>query len=125
MFAINKGNKNYLFILDNDETVDSNNKQSTIKMFDFTNDFTYLGEWSSKTFGTDSLYPINDFEIVDSTIFVTIGNYGIGYGTLDNDGNLVDVGSLQLATVPAVKDALLDDSFFKQIEVLSNKDTPN
>lgn len=94
-------------------------------MFDFTNDFTYVGEWNSKLFGTDKLYPINDFEMVDSSIFVTIGNYGIGYGTLDNDGNLVDVGCLQLFTEPAVKDTLLDDSFFKQIEVISNKDTPN
>jgi hypothetical protein len=43
MFAVNKGEKNFLFILDNDETVDSNKKQSTIKMFDLTDDFTYLG----------------------------------------------------------------------------------
>lgn len=60
MFAVNKGTKNYLFILDNDETVDSNRKHSTIKMFDFTDQFTYLGEWSSKSFGMNQIYPIND-----------------------------------------------------------------
>jgi hypothetical protein len=63
--------------------------------------------------------------MIDSSIFVTIGNYGIGYGSLGDDGSLNDVGALQLATVPDVKAALLDDSFFKQIEVLSNKETPN
>lgn len=41
MFAVRKQDKNFLFILDNDETVDSNKKQSTIKMYDFTDDFTY------------------------------------------------------------------------------------
>lgn len=100
MFAVRKQDKNFLFILDNDETVDSNKKQSTIKMYDFTDNFTYEGEWTSKTFGLDQYYPINDLEIIDSSVFVTIGNYGIGYGTLDDNGNLVDVGSLQLSTVP-------------------------
>lgn len=41
IFAVRKQDKNFLFILDNDETVDSNKKQSTIKMYDFTDDFTY------------------------------------------------------------------------------------
>ena len=30
-------------------------------MFDITDDFTFLGAWDSKTFGTDQIYPINDF----------------------------------------------------------------
>ena len=100
MFAVRKQDKNFLFVLDNDETVDSNKKQSTIKMYDFTDNFTYEGEWTSKTFGIDQYYPINDLEFIDSSVFVTIGNYGIGYGTLDDNGNLIDVGSLQLSTVP-------------------------
>jgi hypothetical protein len=120
MFSVKKGDKNFLFILDNDETVDSTNKKSTIKMFDITGDFTYVGEWTSKTFGTDQVYPINDFEIVnDNRIFVTIGKFGIGYATLNDDGTLADAGVLQLATVPDIKAALLEDSFFKQIEVLN------
>ena len=100
MFAVRKQDKNFLFVLDNDETVDSNKKQSTIKMYDFTDNFTYEGEWTSKTFGIDQYYPINDLEFIDSSVFVTIGNYGIGYGTLDDNGNLIDVGSLQLSTIP-------------------------
>lgn len=73
----------------------------------------------------DQIYPINDFEIISSAIFVTIGNYGIGYGTLGDDGKLIDVGTISLALIPDIKAALLDDSFFKQIEALPNKDTPN
>lgn len=46
--------------MDNDESVDSNNKRSTIKMFDITKEFTYVGEWNSQTFLTDKVYPIND-----------------------------------------------------------------
>lgn len=61
MFAVHIGAKDFIFILDNDESVDSNNKVSTIKMYDITEDFTYVGEWTSKTFGTQQVLPINDF----------------------------------------------------------------
>lgn len=118
MFAVHIGEKDFIFILDNDESVDSNNKVSTIKMYDITEDFTYVGEWASKTFGTEQVYPINDFEIVKNKVFVTIGNYGIGYATLNNDGTLADPGVLELASIPDIKATLLDDSFFKQLEVL-------
>jgi hypothetical protein len=56
---------------------------------------------------------------------VTISNYGIGYGSLGDDGKLINVGLIQLSTVPSIKDILLDDSFFKQIEVISNNETPD
>lgn len=61
MFATTNNEKEYLFILDNDETVDNNNKRSTIKVFDITDDLLFLTEWDSSTFGTDKVYPINDF----------------------------------------------------------------
>lgn len=118
MFAVHSGKKDYIFILDNDESVDSNHKLSTIKMYDITDEFMFVGEWTSKTFGTNQLYPINDFEIVKNKIFVTLGDYGIGYATLNIDGTLADLGVLELASIPDIKATLLDDSFFKQIEVL-------
>ena len=65
MFVYAKDALKYLFILDNDETIDSNNKKSTIKCFDLTKDLKFVGEWTSKSFGTEELFPINDFDISD------------------------------------------------------------
>jgi hypothetical protein len=56
--------------------------------------------------------------VVDAAILVTIGNYGIGYGTINDDGQLIDVGVVQLSSIPDINATLLFDSFFKQIEVL-------
>lgn len=47
MFAVHKGDNNYLFILDNDETVDSNTKKSIVKMLDLSANLDLLGTWSS------------------------------------------------------------------------------
>ncbi len=46
MFAVNKGDNNYLLILDNDETVDSNNKKSIVKMLDLSTNLDLLGTWN-------------------------------------------------------------------------------
>lgn len=51
----------YLMVLDNDERVDSNKKQSTIKVFSIEGDqFKFVKEWDSRDFGTETIYPIND-----------------------------------------------------------------
>ena len=55
---------------------------------------------------------------MNNKIFVTLGNFGIGYGTLNDDGSLADVGVLQLSTVAEIQETLFIDSFFKQIEIL-------
>lgn len=47
MFAVHKGDNNYLFILDNDETVDSNTKKSIVKMLDLSANLDLLGTWGS------------------------------------------------------------------------------
>jgi len=82
MVAYHNDRADYLIILDNDETIDNNNKYSTLKVFLLADDLTLVAEWDSKAFGTDILYPINDFSLTRNTIFVTLGNYGIGYGVL-------------------------------------------
>lgn len=53
---------------------------------------------------------------------MTIGNYGIGYGSLDDNGNLIDAGTINLSAIPDIQATLLEDSFFKQIELLSSAD---
>lgn len=120
MFATTMGDKQFLYILDNDETIDSNNKKSTVKLFDIsTTEFTFVGEWDSKLFGTTDLYPINDFEIYEDVVFVTLGNYGFGYAIINADGTLTSANNIGLGAIPDIKDILLDDSYFKQIDVLS------
>jgi len=52
-------------------------------VFNVTRDFVFLGIWDSTTFGTDKIYPINDFEMKDGLVLVTLGNIGIGYGNLN------------------------------------------
>lgn len=52
-----------------------------------------------------------------SIIFVTLGNYGIGYGTF-SFGKLIGTQNVHLANVPDVKNILLSNSFFKQVEML-------
>jgi hypothetical protein len=51
-------------------------------VFVLADELTLVAEWDSKSFGTDILYPINDFSITRNIIFVTLGNYGIGCGLL-------------------------------------------
>lgn len=86
MFAVHKGDNNYLFVLDNDESLDSNNKKSIVKMLDLSANLDLLATWNSQTFGAHPSLPINDLEIIGDIVFVTIGNYGIGYGTLGKAG---------------------------------------
>jgi hypothetical protein len=52
-----------------------------------------------------------------SFIFVTLGNYGIGYATF-NQGKLIKPNNIQLSTIPEINDVMLSSSFFKQIEML-------
>jgi hypothetical protein len=106
-------------ILDNDETVDSNSKKSFIKLFAVSDDLEFLGEWDSRTFGTQDLLPINDFCLEENRIIVTIGNYGLGYGIFQGKAALANEGNLKLASLPDIKDILLDDSFFKEVSVVS------
>lgn len=94
MFAVNKGDNNYLFVLDNDETVDSNSKKSIVKMLDLSANLDLLGTWNSETFGAPKSLPINDLEIKGDIVFVTIGNYGIGYGMLGKNGELVNPSNI-------------------------------
>ena len=37
----------YVFILDNDESIDSNNKYSIVKTYELTNQTKYISEWNS------------------------------------------------------------------------------
>ena len=88
MFVSLSTDSTYLLILDNDETIDSNKKSSTVKIFEITDDaLIFSQEWSSTVFGTEIVYPINDLDIQQSTVLVTLGNYGIGYGRF-SDGKL-------------------------------------
>jgi hypothetical protein len=57
--------------------------------------------------------------MIGSQILVTLGNYGIGYGTFTGKAVLANVSNLKLSAEPSLKNILLDDSFFKQISVLS------
>ena len=94
MFAVNKGDNNYLFVLDNDETVDSNSKKSIVKMLDLSGNLDLLGTWNSEIFGAPASLPINDLEIKGDIVFVAIGNYGIGYGMLGKNGELVNPSNI-------------------------------
>lgn len=47
MFAVHKGDNNYLFVLDNDESLDSNNKKSIVKMLDLSANLDLLATWNS------------------------------------------------------------------------------
>lgn len=119
MFIYSNDDGTFLFILDNDEYINSNNKRSTLKVYQVKDDLIYIAEWNSKSFGLLNVYPINDFTMFGSQIFVTLGNYGIGYGTFTGKAVLTDVNNLNLVTVPELKNITLDDSYFKQISVLS------
>lgn len=100
MFAVTVGQKTYLFILDNDEMKDNVDKKSVLKLFNVGKEFFYMGTWDSTTFGTDELYPINDFEVKEGLLMVTLGTYGLGYGNLDEQFILIDSGNIQLSSVP-------------------------
>jgi hypothetical protein len=63
------------------------------------------------------LYPINDLDISNGIVFVTLGNYGIGYGTFSK-GKLIDPSNIELSSIAEIKDVMLPSSFFKQIEML-------
>jgi hypothetical protein len=53
MFVFYSAPTSYLMILDNDETIDSNKKHSTIKVFSVSGDqFAFEDEWESTDFGT-------------------------------------------------------------------------
>ena len=80
---MNLGDYSYIYILDNDETIDSNNKHSTVKVFKIDkNSIQFVQEWNSETFGVDGL-PINDVEVFQGeAVFVTLGNHGIGYSRM-------------------------------------------
>jgi len=70
MVAYHNDRADYLIILDNDETIDNNNKYSTLKVFLLADDLTLVAEWDSKAFGTDILYPINDFSLTRKKILL-------------------------------------------------------
>lgn len=56
---------------------------------------------------------------------VTIGNFGLGYGWLNNQaGDLVmtNIGSVELKKIDAVKYNLLDSSIIQQVDILSVSD---
>jgi len=57
-------------------------------------------------------------DIVQSTVLVTLGNYGIGYGRF-SDGKLTDVNNINLASLPEIKKIFLTSSYFKQVEMLA------
>ena len=64
MFISPSTDSTFVMILDNDETIDSNKKLSTVKVYEIKGDaMTFSQEWSSSSFGTDSVYPINDLDI--------------------------------------------------------------
>jgi hypothetical protein len=119
MFVYSNKDGIFLVILDNDEYINSNNKRSTLKVYEVKDDLVYLAEWTSKSFGALEVLPINDFTMIGSQILVTLGNYGIGYGTFTGKAVLTDVNNLKLAAEPGLKEILVDDSYFKQISVLS------
>ena len=108
MFVSYSADQSYLMVLDNDETIDNNKKLSTIKVFSLTGDasLNFITEWDSQTFGTDLLYPINDLDLSRSIVLVTIGNYGIGYGSFTG-GVLTDPKNVNLANTAQIKDILL------------------
>ena len=107
-------------VLDNDETVDTNNKYSTVKVYSAKKgQLNFVEEWDSSSFGTTGdVYPINDLEVKDSSVVVTLGNYGIGYGQLNKKGQLTKTRNIHLSAVPDVKTIFLSTSFFKQVEIL-------
>lgn len=118
MFIYYSPQKSYIFILDNDETIDSNSKYSTVKVFSVVEEqFQFVTEWDSRSFGADSLLPINDFDLNRSFIFVTIGNYGMGYATF-SDGKLIKPNTIKLSAIAEIKDFMLSSSYFKQIEMV-------
>jgi hypothetical protein len=117
MFLYADEHTKYIFILDNDESIDSNNKQSTVKIFQLDEALTFVDEWNSRSFGTTEIYPINDLDIFGNEVFVTLGNYGIGYGQL-HAGQVVSYDTIQLPKLPEINAILLKNSFFKQIEVV-------
>ena len=117
MVAYQNDGTDYLIILDNDETIDNNNKYSTLKVFVLGDDLTLVAEWDSKSFGTDILYPINDFSLTRNIIFVTLGNYGIGYGLLSGK-QISSLANVHLSAIGDIRDILLGSSYFKQVELL-------
>ena len=117
MVAYQNDGTDYLIILDNDETIDNNNKYSTLKVFVLGDDLTLVAEWDSKSFGTDILYPINDFSLTRNIIFVTLGNYGIGYGLLSGK-QISSPANVHLSAIGDIRDILLGSSYFKQVELL-------
>jgi len=50
---------------------------------------------------------------------VTIGDYGIGYAKFTSLGKIKNAGSIRLSAIPDIKLILLDDSYFKQIELIA------
>jgi hypothetical protein len=119
MFISPSTDSTFVMILDNDETIDSNKKLSTVKVYEIKGDaMTFSQEWSSSSFGTDTAYPINDLDIQQSTILVTLGNYGMGYGRF-SEGKLSEVNNINLAGLPEIKKIFLASSYFKQIEVVA------
>ena len=117
MVAYQNDGTDYLIILDNDETIDNNNKYSTLKVFVLGDDLTLVAEWDSNSFGTDILYPINDFSLTRNIIFVTLGNYGIGYGLLSGK-QISSPANVHLSAIGDIRDILLGSSYFKQVELL-------
>lgn len=86
-----------------------------MKVFQIKDDaISFSQEWTSSHFGTDIVYPVNDVDVEQSTILVTLGNYGIGYARF-SDGKLSDVNNIHLSTLPEIKQIFLASSFFKQV----------
>ena len=110
-----------VYVLDNDQTVDSNNKKSVVKIYSLKQDtISLIDVWNWETFGLEDEYPINDFEInyEQSAVFVTLGNYGLGYGKFI-EGKINSPNNIQLSNIPEIKSIFLASSFFKEVEFVS------
>lgn len=121
------GSESYwVLIHDNDASVSSLSKTGNIKTFLLNkNVLEFKGIVNSMTFNVNVNQPINDIEIEGTVVMVTIGNFGLGYGWLNNQvGDLVmtNIGSVELKKIDAVKSNLLDSSIIQQVDILSVSD---
>ncbi len=113
----------WILILDSDMSVSSLSKTGNIKSFLLSNNvLEFKGIINSLTFNPNTNQPINDINLNDNMVMVTIGNYGLGYGWLADkvgDAVLTNINSIELKKADALKNILLDNSILQQVKVLS------
>ena len=51
-------------------------------------------------------------------MFVTIGNYGIGYGIFTGS-TIQSANNVHLSAIAKINETLLQSSYFKQVEILN------